>query len=380
VASNGKVAELSKDGKTVVNPSVSSWATWCEGPELFKRAPYYYLTWSTGGTERNADGVVHSARAKSLSGPWENDPTNPVMQNLNKGADPAHPFEGPQHSEVIQTQNGEWFVTFHTWQYNSGTLAREMCLEPVTWTSDGWWRPKNGKKPSLTNSGPNLPYTPYEIQRSDDFAATALGLQWFFHTQPDTSGAIWSLSDRPGYLRLKTQAGDVNSADAYKGIPLQRVDRKRFDAETVVAFDARSGSEAAGLILHSTLAFNVTFSLTRTTTAKVIELASFTNSANRTDGATSTRKTIASVPFEGTSAHLKVSFDGRENASFSFSTNGSTWQLVGPPISVGLDGQVDLSWRLNAWTGATLGLFAVKRGATTENYADFDSFTLTSQN
>ncbi len=66
-----------------------------------------------------------------------------------------------------------------------------------------------------------------------------------------------------------------------------------------------------------------------------------------------------------------------ENATFSFSTDGCTWQVVGPPVSVGLDGQVDLSWRLQAWTGATIGLFAVKNGATTENYADFDSFTVT---
>jgi hypothetical protein len=46
---------------------------------------------------------------------------------------------------------------------------------------------------------------------------------------------------------------------------------------------------------------------------------------------------------------------------------------------VGLGGQVDLSWRLQAWTGATIGLFAVKAGATTDNYADFDSFTVTNR-
>ena len=379
LSSTGKIAELSKDGKTLVNPSVSSYAGWNEGPELFKRAPYYYVTWSSNGTERGANGIVNSARSKSLAGPWEPDPTNPVMENLNKGTDPAHPLEGPQHSEVIQTQNGEWFVTFHTWENDYGTLARNMCLEPVVWTSDGWWRPKNGKKPSLTNDGPNLPYTPYELQRSDDFSSTALGPQWFFHTTPDGSGDSWSLSDHPGFLRIKTRAGDVNGAAAYQGIPLQRVDLKRFDAETTVAFDAGSGAEAAGLILHSTLAFNVMFSLTRTATGKVIELASFTNGANRTDGAGATRSIVAAVPFDGTSAHLKVSFDGKENATFSFSADGSTWQVVGTPISVGLGGRVDLSWRLQAWTGATMGLFAVKRGATADNYADFDAFTVTSR-
>jgi xylan 1,4-beta-xylosidase len=381
VSSTGKIAELSADGKTVINPSVSTYAGWNEGPELFKRAPYYYVTWSSNGTERGADGIVNSARSMSMAGPWAPDPTNPVMQNLNRGTDPAHPFEGPQHSELIQTQNGEWFVTFHTWEWNYGTLARNMCLEPVIWTDDGWWRPKNGKKPSLTNDGPNLPFTPYELQRSDDFSSTTLGPQWFFHTTPDTLGSSWSLSDRPGFLRIKTRDGDVNGAAAYQGIPLQRIDLKRFDAETAVSFDTTGVAEAAGVILHSTSAFNVTLALTRTDSGKVIELASFTNGTNRTDGAGATRTTLATVPFEpksSTSVHLKVSFDGQENATFSFSTDGCTWQTVGSPISVGLDGQVDLSWRLQAWTGATIGLFAIKAGATADNYADFDSFTVTS--
>jgi xylan 1,4-beta-xylosidase len=301
------------------------------------------------------------------------------MQNLNRGTDPAHPLEGPQHSEVIQTQNGEWFVTFHTWEWNYGTLARNMCLEPVVWTDDGWWRPKNGKKPSLTNDAPNLPYTPYAIQRSDDFSSPKLGPQWFFHTTPDWSDASFSLSDRPGFLRIKARAGDVNMALAYKGMPLQRVDLKRFTAETAVTFDAKSGNEAAGLILHSTVAFNVMFSLTRTGARKVIELASFTSAANRIDGAKATRKTIATVPFDGTSARLKVSFDGQENAAFAFSGDGRTWQAVGTPVSVRLGGQVDLSWRVQAWSGAAIGLFAVKAGAMADNYADFDSFTVTSQ-
>ena len=38
VSSAGKVVELSADGKTVINPSVSTYAGWNEGPELFKRA------------------------------------------------------------------------------------------------------------------------------------------------------------------------------------------------------------------------------------------------------------------------------------------------------------------------------------------------------
>ena len=55
---------------------------------------------------------------------------------------------------------------------------------------------------------------------------------------------------------------------------MQRIDLKQFDAETAVSFDPEDGAEAAGIVLHSTVAFNVMFSLTRTGDgSKVIELA-----------------------------------------------------------------------------------------------------------
>lgn len=68
------------------------------------------------------------------------------------------------------------------------------------------------------------------------------------------------------------------------------------------------------------------------------------------------------------------------NTAFSFGADGPTWQDVGGPIGVGLDGQVDLSWHLQHWTGATMGLFAVKRETTSNNFADFDAFTVTKTN
>ena len=169
VSSAGKVVELSADGKTVINPSVSTYAGWNEGPELFKRGDYYYVTWSSNGTERGANGIVNSARATSLAGPWQPDPTNPIHAEPERRNRPRAPVRRAAALRGHQTQNGEWFVTFHTWEWNYGTLARNMCLEPVVWTDDGWWRPKNGKKPSLTNDGPNLPFTPYSSSAATTF-------------------------------------------------------------------------------------------------------------------------------------------------------------------------------------------------------------------
>jgi hypothetical protein len=56
-----------------------------------------------------------------------------------------------------------------------------------------------------------------------------------------------------------------------------------------------------------------------------------------------TRTTLATVPFapkEGAATHLKVSFDGRENASFFFSTDGCTWRAVGGTGVLTLDQRV----------------------------------------
>lgn len=69
-------------------------------------------------------------------------------------------------------------------------------------------------------------------------------------------------------------------------------------------------------------------------------------SGNRTDGATATRTTLATTPLQGNAVHLKVSLDGHETARFFFSPDGTNWQAIDEPISVGLDGKVGLNRRL----------------------------------
>jgi hypothetical protein len=82
--------------------------------------------------------------------------------------------------------------------------------------------------------------------------------------------------------------------------------------------------------------------------------------------ARSVRKCPQDVSIHENATALGAADFPRECAGVStFSADGSTWQVrvVGTPISVGLGGQVDLSWRLQAWIGATIGLFAVKTRA-----------------
>lgn len=68
-------------------PIPLEWSIECfclEGPKLVKRGEYYYLTVAEGGTAGPVTGhMVVSARSKSLSGPWENSPYNPITRTKN---------------------------------------------------------------------------------------------------------------------------------------------------------------------------------------------------------------------------------------------------------------------------------------------------------
>jgi beta-xylosidase len=112
-------------------------------------------------------------------------------------------------------------------------------MEPVVWTSDGWWRTKNGRVPSNTPQiAPDNPQVKYHLADSDEFDSTSLALQWFFHLRPDYSGSYWTLRERPGWLRIKTHAGDFMNNETQRNVFLQRVTNKKFEIMTRLEFDA----------------------------------------------------------------------------------------------------------------------------------------------
>ncbi|HWA11040.1 MAG TPA: family 43 glycosylhydrolase [Opitutaceae bacterium] len=363
-----------------------------EGPDIFKHGGWYYLLLSDGGTLPHEPSTITTLRARRLEGPWEADPGNPVMFSTDNGAR----FEGPAHGTLVDTPKGEWFVTYHAHETAYYTLGRQMLMQPIVWTDDGWWRPVGGKVPAVTAAAPDLPASDLRLAQSDEFDAPKLGLQWFFTCPPDFSGAAWSLGESPGRLRLRTQPGALGSIEALPGIFQQRVIDKRFSFETRVDFDARDGREAAGLHLYHDPQMNLWLASSVRDGVKTIEVGKF-NLGQRTD--------LWSVPNPaGRVVHLKIAVDGKERATFFFSADGRTWRQVGGSVYFGASGHhlrddqrgdPDLGWvgrykdatapavpvdpRLpnrggNVWTAATFGVFAVRDGAAQARPADFDYF------
>jgi xylan 1,4-beta-xylosidase len=103
---------------------------------------------------------------------------------------------------IVETQSGQWWG-FSMMDFNS--LGRLTALSPVTW-QDGWpyfGLPGNLKRTPRTWTKPDTgrnteTCTPYE--RNDDFSAATLKPIWQWNHVPDDKK--WSLTERPGFLRL----------------------------------------------------------------------------------------------------------------------------------------------------------------------------------
>jgi xylan 1,4-beta-xylosidase len=194
--SSGGFVPLSDDGLSVAGEFKSSYSGWpiprewsiecfcMEGPKLIKRGDYYYLTVAQGGTAGPATGhMVISARSKSLFGPWENSPYNPIARTTDK----SERWWSKGHSTIFDDTEGNWWMVYHAYEKGYLNLGRQTLLLPVEWTNDSWYRvPKDVsdtkpvKKEGFTAINTNSTFT-------DHFEGNELKPQWKFFGEYDTN-------------------------------------------------------------------------------------------------------------------------------------------------------------------------------------------------
>ena len=214
-----------------------------ESPHLYKIAGRYYLMIAEGGTARGHMETI--ARSDSLWGPWESCPRNPIMTHRSY----HHPLQALGHADLVEATDGSWwlvclgirsqgFPDYHQ-------LGRETMLAPVKWDEQGWPEVGDNGRLSLEMEGPNLPAVTWPAQPArDDFDQTQLGLEW--NTLGDPRPENWSLTDRPGALRLLGNAARLDD-----GWPVTFVGRRQtqFSCEitTQLEFEPVEAGQEAGL-------------------------------------------------------------------------------------------------------------------------------------
>lgn len=114
-----------------------------EGPHLYRKDGYYFLITAEGGTEYNH--AVSVARSKSLKGPYEVHPDNPLLSARDH---PAAPLQKTGHGDMVEGPNGEWYIVCLTGrpltERGRCPLGRETLLEELVWAEDGWPRLRGG--------------------------------------------------------------------------------------------------------------------------------------------------------------------------------------------------------------------------------------------
>ena len=194
--SGGFMVPLSPDGLAVTAPTKKVYDGWRypeewdvegfaqEGPKMLRHGDYYYMVLAEGGTAGPPTShMVVVARSRSIEGPWENSPYNPIIRTTSRD---EH-WWSKGHATPVEGPDGRWYVVYHAYENGFYNLGRQTLLEPVEWTPDGWLR-ATGADVSAPQPKPGSSETTHGFPFSDDFSKNKMGIQWSFYkgTSTDT--------------------------------------------------------------------------------------------------------------------------------------------------------------------------------------------------
>ncbi len=142
-----QITPLSDEGDLLGEPRMV-WYGWnrikSEGPHLLKKDGWYYLFMAEGGTGFNH--VESCARSRSLYGPYESCPFNPILCEREEDSY----IRRGGHGKPVQLPDGRWAFVYLCGRRVEGKtlMGRETALDPLEWTKDGWPMVNHLKGPS----------------------------------------------------------------------------------------------------------------------------------------------------------------------------------------------------------------------------------------
>jgi beta-xylosidase len=312
-----------------------------EGTHVYKINGYYYLYCTYGGV----DGIQAALRSKDIYGPYEQkvairDTTKGVNFGLHQGA-------------LIKTQTGEWWTILFV---DQGPFGRFPSLHPVTWVDD-WPIAGVYGKGVVTYRKPNVGrnYPVKILPTSDEFNNAVLGMQWGWNHNPDSTK--WSLTQKPGYLRLITGKVVTNLREARNTLtqrPFAYYSKTiPAIAVTKIEVDNMKGGDIAGLaVFQDPYAYIA---------VKQINDSKYIIMVNNGE-------TIDSVEMKDKTIYLQASAHyGTSKASFSYSLDNKKFISLGNELS--------MRFNFSVFTGNKFCLFNYATKST-GGYVDFDWFRI----
>lgn len=299
-----------------------------EGSRMLKYKGHYYLlmisqVWGVPGRYRRE--VCY--RADDIRGPYEK---RVILQS---------PFGGFPHvgqGTIVDSEYGDWYgIIFQ----DRGGVGRVLTVMPCRWI-DGWpmLGDEEGLVPTrvraLVNGQPET-----HIVCSDDFSAEKLGLHWQWNHNP--VDAAWSLTERPGWLRLKTSRVVPNLYLAPNTLT-QRMEGPTCSGSVKLDLSKMKDGDCAGFSAFNSDAGVLMVKKNGrkwvlTLNEQSVKLSEREKAVQQVDD-----KVIATVPLTAPIIWLRIDADfnvGRDVAQFYYSTDGEQWSQLGGDYKLRFDWQ-----------------------------------------
>ena len=330
--------KLTPDGKAIVPGSdrIIHQSQGSEANKLYKINGSYYHYFSEVKPEGR---VVMMKRAKRLDGPWE-------TRQLNHAAGHIDPNQGG----LVELPDKSWWFFTHM---GTGMWAgRTAHLLPVKWI-DGWPiigepGPDGIGRMVWTGPKPIAGSPPAARQFTDDFSAAKLAPEWEWNYHPRDEK--WSLTERPGFLRLHAfkQLQRHNILKTGNCLTQRIYQSSRGQATVKLDLSQMADGQSAGLCFFSNHAgwIGAARENGQTTVVQV-------GNGRRTSGPV----------LEGTTLWLRANVTGTGNVTWSHGTDGKTFAPLGEPYQCG--------WA--NYRGTRIGIFTCNNEAEAGS-VDIDGF------
>lgn len=307
-----------------------------EGPKVHKLDGWYYILAPGGGVPTGWQVVF---RSRDIWGPYE----EKIV--LEQG---STPINGPHQGALVDLENGEWwFLHFQ----DAGPFGRIVHMQPVRW--EGGWPlmgvdfDQNGVGEPVTHSRkPDVVQAaePCAPQTTDEFENASLGLQWQW--QANHRDEWYSLTERPGWLRLKSQPFPGDNLCLLPSLLMQKFPAREFAVETDLDFEKAELGDEAGIVVtgggtHASLVLRRSesgFELVYQLNGQLVRLQHC----------------------EASRVRLSVTIDSDARCTFGI---GAHTRFT-PPFHA----------REGGWIGAKVGLYCRNAGGSSSGSAAFDYF------
>ncbi len=310
-----------------------------EGSQIFKVNGKYYLfliSWPVSGGRS-----VLIYRSDNITGPYEG---RVALQD-----------RGIAQGGMVQYNDTTWYAVLFQ---DHGAVGRIPYVVPMTWEDDWPVLGIDGKVPGEldipTDGNPMS-----GIVESDEFdyeAGEPLKLVWQWNHNPDT--AYWSLTERPGYLRLTN--GRIDSSF--------HVTRNTLTQRTFGPYSAASIKlDVSGMIDGDYAGLGA---LQEQFGVAGVKMTGGEKFIIMIDGKTASPYEAATLPLDQEEVWLRIDMNYNNQADrayFSYSLDGSEYTKIGKTLQ--------MSYTLSHFMGYRFAIFSYAT-ETTGGYVDVDNFTL----